>query len=71
MHIYKADGESGKNAELPCARHRFGPVGDIQLAIDIGCVSLDGTPRHDELLGDLLIGLAQGNQVENFQLAPA
>ncbi len=61
----------GEDTELPGARHRLSPVGDVELAIDTGRVGFDGTPGYDELPGDLLIGAPQGNQVEDLQLTLA
>ena len=57
----------GENAKLPGACYCFGTVGDIQLAIDIGCVGFNSTRGYDELPGDLLVGFAQGDEVEDFQ----
>jgi len=34
-------------------------------------VGFDGAPGHDELLCDLLVGPAQADEVENFQLTLA
>ena len=62
-------GKLGEDTELPSARHRLGPIGDIELAVDTGSVGLDGARGHNELSCDLLVGLAQGHEVENFQLA--
>jgi hypothetical protein len=59
---------SGKDTDLPGAGDCFGPVGDIELAIDTGRVGFDGAPGHDELLSDLLVGPAQGDELENLQL---
>lgn len=60
-----------EDAELPGARRCLGPVNDIQLAIDTGCVSFYGTWGNDQLPGDLLVGSALGDELENFQLALA
>ena len=60
-----------KDTELPGARYRLGPVGDIELAIDTGRVGFDSAPGHNKLLGDLLVGFAQGHEVKNFKLARA
>ena len=60
-----------EETELSGARHRFGPVGDIQLAIDACRVGFDCTQGYDELIGDLLVGPAPGHELEDFQLAPA
>ena len=51
----------GEDAELPGARRRFGPVGNVQLAIDAGRVGLDRARCHDQLPGDLLVGHALGD----------
>jgi len=59
-------GGLGEDTELPGARHRLGPVGDVELAIDTGCVGFDGARGYDELLGDLAVGSAQGDEVEDF-----
>ena len=61
----------GEEAELPGARHRLSPVGDIQLAINTGRVGFDGARSYNKLPGDLLVGSAQGDQLENLQLALA
>ena len=53
---------------MPGARYSFGPVRNIQLAINTGRVSLDGTRRNNELLGDLLIGSTECYEMENFEL---
>ena len=55
-----------EDAELPGARHRLSPVGDVQLAIDTGRVGFDGARGHDELPGDLLVGSAQSHEMEHF-----
>src|SRR6266508_2838506 len=62
--------ELRKDAQLPGARGCLGPVGDVQLTIDTGRVCFDGSWSHNELLGDLLIGLAQGYEMEDLQLTP-
>ena len=64
-------GTLGEDTELPGARHRLGPVGDVQLAVNTGRVGLDGAWGHKELLGDLLVGPAQGYEVENLQFTLA
>jgi hypothetical protein len=56
--------EIGENTDL--TRDCLRPVGGIQLAIDAGRVGLDGARRHDQLLRDLLIGFAQGQEREDF-----
>ena len=56
----------GEEAELPGTRHCFGSVGDVQLAIDTGRVGFDSARGYNELLGDLLIGPAQGDEMEDF-----
>ncbi len=67
---WNVGGILGEDAKLPGACDCLGPVGDVQLAIDTGCVGFDGARGYDELPGDLLVGLAQGDEVEHFQLAP-
>ena len=64
-------GVLGEDAELPGAGDCLGPVGDVQLAIDTGRVGFDGARGHNELPGDLLVGPAQGHEMENFQLTLA
>jgi hypothetical protein len=64
-------GTSGEETELSGARHRLGPVSDVQLAIDMGCMGFDGTPGYNELSGDFLVGSAQGNEVEDLALTLA
>ena len=61
----------GEEAELPGARHCLGSVGDVQLAINTGRVGFDGAWGHNELPGDLLVGTAQGYEVEDLQLTLA
>ena len=61
----------GEDAKLPGAGHCFGPVGDVELAVDAGRVRLDGARGDDELLRDLLVGPAQGDELEHFQLTLA
>ena len=48
----------GKNTKLPGASHCCCPVRGVQFAINAGCVSLDGPPGYDEMLGNLWIGFA-------------
>ena len=64
-------GDLGEDTELPGARHCLGPVGDVQLSVDMGRVSFDGARGHNELLGDLLVGPALGDEVEDFQFTLA
>jgi hypothetical protein len=61
----------GEDTDLPGSRHRFGPVGDIELAVDTGCMGFDGTRCDNELPGDLLVGSTQGHELENLQFALA
>ena len=58
----------GENTELPGARYRFGPVGNVQLAVNTCCVGFDGALGHDKLMGDFPIRPAKGYKMENFQL---
>ncbi len=58
----------GKDTQLPGVGNCLGPVGDVQLAIDTGRVGFDGAPGYDKLPGDLLVGPAQGYEMEHFQL---
>ena len=55
---------------MPGTGDRLGAIGNIELAIDTGCVGFDGSRSHDELPGDILVGPAQGHELENFQLTP-
>ena len=61
----------GEYAELPGTGDCLGPVGDVELAVDAGRVGFDGAWGYDELPGDLLVGPAQGHEVENFHLTLA
>ena len=58
----------GKDTQLPGMGNCLGPVGNVQLAIDTGRVGFDGAPGYDKLPGDLLVGPAQGYEMEHFQL---
>ena len=61
----------GEDAKLPGARYGLGPVGHVQLGIDVGRVGFDGARGDDELLRDLWIGPSQGNQVKHLTFARA
>ena len=61
----------GEDAALPGTGDCLSPVGDVELAIDTGRVGFDGARGYNELPGDLLVGSAQGHEVENFQLTLA
>ena len=56
---------------MPGASDGFGPVGDVELAVDAGRVGFNGAWGHDELPGNLLVGPAQSHEVKNFQLSLA
>lgn len=57
---------SGEDAKLPGACHCFRAIGDVKLAVNVRGVSLDGARSYDELPGNLTIGLAQCDEVEDF-----
>ena len=60
-----------EDADLPGARHRLGPVGNIELSVDAGCVGFDRARGYNQLPGNLLIGTTQGEMMEDFELALA
>ena len=57
--------------EFPGARHGLGPVGDVELPIDIRAVGFDGARGYDQLPGDFLIGSARGDELQDFQFTVA
>ena len=64
-------GESVEDAELPGPRDRLGTIGDIEFAVNTAGMGLGGSDSYDKLLGDLLVGPAQGQKLEHLQLALA
>ena len=59
-----------EDSELRGASNGFGPVGDIEFVVDTSRMGFDNTRCHNEMPGDLLVGFAQCNEMEYFQLAP-
>ena len=55
----------------PGFRYGLGAVGGVELAVDAGGMSFDGSRGDDELPGDLPVRLAKRHEVEDFQLALA
>ena len=53
----------------PRSMHRFGPIGDLQLAQNVGDMVAHRLGTQDEASGDVGIGLALGDQSENFIFA--
>ena len=47
----------------------LGAGGHRQLLLDVRAVGLDGAHAQIELLGDLVVGVAEGDQAEDLQLA--
>lgn len=45
------------------------PRTDIQFAKDVGDVVVDGATADEERIGDVLTGVAIGEQAEHFQFA--
>ena len=60
-----------KDTQLPGTGYCLGPVINIELAIDAGCVGLDGTWSYNELAGNFLVSPAQRHEIKNFQLTLA
>src|SRR5262245_26937081 len=60
-----------QEAEGPGAGDGLGPVGRAELAEDVTDMLLDRVQYHDELVGDLLVGPAHGQQLEDLQFAAA
>ncbi len=54
---------------MPGMRDCLSPVGDLQFAVDAGCVSFDRTRSDDELLSYLLVSSTQSQKMKYFQLA--
>lgn len=68
-HICQANWGLGKDAEIPGTRNCFSPVVDIQFTVDTGCVRFYSAWGNNELPGDFFVSFAQGDDMENFQLA--
>ena len=49
--------------------HELGAGGAVELLLDVGAMRLDGTHREEELLGDLGVGVAQGDEPQDLDLA--
>jgi len=58
-------------AEFLCLGSGFSPIAHPKFAVDVFEVGLDGVDGDMQRLRDLLIGLAVGEQLQNFQLAVA
>src|SRR5829696_7738034 len=53
-----------EEAHLSSTGHRFGAAASPQLAVELVDVSLDRAHRDEELTGDLLVGIAGGDERE-------
>src|SRR5262245_56424626 len=59
----------GDQPELAGAGGGFGAVGRAELAEQVSDVLLDGIEGDDEVVGDLLVGCAGGEQVQHLHFA--
>ena len=59
----------GQDTQLPGLGDCLSPVADIQLAENVGRVSLYGSGGNNQKPGDLQVGFPGCNHVEDFQLA--
>jgi hypothetical protein len=50
---------------------QFGAAARAELLLDVGAVGLHGSHADEELLGDLGVGVAEGDQAQNVGLALA
>ncbi len=57
-----------EEAHLPGAGQSLGAAAGIQLAVEVVDVGLDRARRDEELMCDLLVGPAGGDEGENLQL---
>lgn len=67
----KKEGFGGRK-ELGLSRREFGgmpPVDGVQFAQDVAHVSLDGMHAQREFFRNLLVGRADGDEVEHLALA--
>ena len=55
-----------QQVQLTRAEERLGAALHVELAVDVVDVLLDRTERDDEPVGDRLIGMALGDQVEDL-----
>src|SRR5215207_1188043 len=54
--------------QLPGPRHRLCTAARVELAVDVIDMGLDGAHADEELRRDLAVGLADGYELENFEL---
>ena len=57
-------------ASLECLTSGGSCGGDLDLAVDRGEVMVDRTRADDQLLGNLCIGPAHGNETQDLNFAP-
>ena len=48
---------------------QLGALGEVKLLLDVGAVGLDGPHADEELLGDLAVGVAEGDEAQDLELA--
>ena len=48
--------------------YKLSDILQAQLGHDVGAMSLHGLDAEDQLIGDLLIGVSLGHQLQHFQL---
>src|SRR5688572_20812468 len=58
-----------KNAALQGRGYRLRPIADGELAKDVADMSLHGRLRYSQQVGDLLVALSAGYQLEHFKFA--
>jgi hypothetical protein len=58
-----------KHVELAGPSEGLGTVRDLELAVDVARVGLDGAHGDEEILGDLRIGSARSEQAQHLELA--
>ncbi len=61
--------QTGEEPEPLRALHGLRAVADLELAVQLARVLLDGVGREEQRLGDLRVGGARGDQVEHLLLA--
>jgi hypothetical protein len=62
---------AGSRSGIDRGGGEVGAVGEVELAIDVGQVGLDGAPGDVEPLGDLGVAHPVGDEVDDLEFPPA
>ena len=58
-----------QQAQLGCLRNSFRAVTDVQFAVGIRDVTLDGVQTDEQLIGNLLVPHSCGNEAQDLDLS--